>query len=94
MSARMEAIRRRAEVEILELCADQQERLAEAKQAFDADPSPETLAAKKQAMAEMRSFRAWLRSAGRPVISDGGGDAVVQSQTVEERPAGRARRGA
>lgn len=86
----MEAIRRRAEAEILDLCAQAQERLAAAKAAYRATPTPETREARRQAMQEMHRLRAWLRATGRPVLPDG--SAVIGGEAA--RPKGRRRRDA
>lgn len=94
MSARMEAVRNRQVAEVLEACADEQDKLQEVKAAHEAEQTPETLAARRQAMYEMHMFRRWLRD-GRPVIPEGEGDAVVQPRTVtRERPKPRRRRDA
>lgn len=93
-NARFEAVRRRGELQILELCADEQEHLQAAKAAYEENPNPETLAAKRAAMDEMHRLRRWLRENGRPVLPDGG--VVVQGDLSGEpaRPAGRVRRDA
>ena len=90
----MEAIRRREEADVLDACAEQQERLQEAKAAAATDPSPENLAAKRQAEQEMHEFRRWLRTNGRPVLPDGDGAAVAGADAQPARPAGRKRRDA
>lgn len=94
-NARFEAVRRRDELQILELCADEQEHLAAAKEAYDANPTPEMLAAKRAAMDEMHRLRRWLRENGRPVLPDGDGVVVAGDLAGEPaRPAGRVRRDA
>ncbi|MFF0860894.1 hypothetical protein ACFYUV_03975 [Nonomuraea sp. NPDC003560] len=65
MTSRRMARALRAEAELLDACGDQQEALQAAKAAFEEDPTEETLAARREAMAEMRRFRAWLRAAAR-----------------------------
>ncbi|MEV4457006.1 hypothetical protein [Microbispora sp. NPDC049633] len=94
-NARMEAIHRREEAEVLELCADYQERFQTATAAFETNPTPENEAARQAAMDELHLLRRWLRQGGRPVLPDGQGDAVVQAGPVgEQRPQGRKRRDA
>lgn len=61
MSARARVGRLRAELEMAEASADIQERLAAAKQAYDADPTPETLKVRREAMAETHHFRSTFR---------------------------------
>ncbi|MEU8196334.1 hypothetical protein AB0C10_21360 [Microbispora amethystogenes] len=65
MNARLEAIRLREQAEMLEACADVQEHLAAAKGAASDDPSPDTIAAKRQAMADTHEFRRWVRAVRR-----------------------------
>lgn len=78
---------------MLELCAEQQERLVAAKEAYAANPTAETLAAKRAAMAEMHRLRRWLRENGRPVLPGGDGVMVAGDLSGEPaRPAGRVRR--
>jgi hypothetical protein len=88
VNARLEAVRQREVAQVLDLCATQQESLAEAKQRAAEDPSPENVAAKKDAMAEMRAFRAWLREGSRSTLPQG--EAPVPQP---QRPKGRIRRG-
>lgn len=94
-NARFEAVRRRGELQILELCADEQERLQAAKAAYNDDRTEETRAARQQAMDDMHRLRRWLRENGRPVLPDGGGVLVETSpdgEPLPARPAGRVRR--
>ncbi|MEV1206441.1 hypothetical protein, partial [Microbispora rosea] len=55
--ARLEAALLRDQVEILDLCAAEQDRLTAAQEAYEADPSPETLAAYEQAQRDMYGLR-------------------------------------
>lgn len=50
---------------MLEACADQQEALAAAKQAYSDNPTQETLTARREAMANMHAFRSFVRSVAR-----------------------------
>lgn len=81
----MEAVRRRQEAEVLELCADAQEKLAKAKAGYRESMSEETRAAVDAAMEEMHTLRRWLREGGRPVVDEGGA-------VVSDRPPARRRR--
>jgi len=83
----MEAVRRRQEAEVLELCADAQEKLAKAKAGYRENPNEETRAAVDAAMEEMHTLRRWLREGGRPAVADHG------SAVVGDRPPARRRRG-
>lgn len=65
MTSRIEAMLHREKAEMLEACADQQEKLAQAKQDFEADPTPENAEARRSAMTEMYEFRKWVRSVAR-----------------------------
>lgn len=94
-SARFEAVRRRGELAVLELCADEQEKLQAAKDAHAANPTEETRAAKQAAMDDMHQLRRWLRENGRPVLPDGDGVVVEtgpDGEPLPARPAGRVRR--
>ncbi|GAA0969715.1 hypothetical protein GCM10009555_017340 [Acrocarpospora macrocephala] len=65
MSARIKARRASEEAEMLTIVAEMQEKLADAKAAADADPSPENLAARQEAMDEVAEFRSWVRGVAR-----------------------------
>ncbi|GII63538.1 hypothetical protein Skr01_36230 [Sphaerisporangium krabiense] len=64
-TARTRSIAARREADMLDACAVLQEALADAKQAYEADPSEETLTARRDAMAKMHEFRAFIRSVAR-----------------------------
>lgn len=55
----------RAEAELLEACAGEQEALAAAKDAYAEDPSPENSVARRAAMEQMRKVRGWIRAVAR-----------------------------
>ncbi|MFD8556618.1 hypothetical protein ACFV1N_04905 [Streptosporangium canum] len=57
--------RARRELEVLAACEAEQEQLDAAKQAAAEDPTPENLAAKRQAMASYAETRSWLRAVAR-----------------------------
>ncbi|MER7206334.1 hypothetical protein ABT340_04645 [Streptosporangium sp. NPDC000239] len=59
------AARAAAEAEMLAACAEQSELLAAAKAAYEENPCPETLAARRDAMGRMYEFRAFFRTIAR-----------------------------
>jgi hypothetical protein len=81
-SARVAAAQARRELAFLEVCESYQERLEAAKAALQAareqgDVPAEVSAELRAAADEMRGFREWARTVGRP--RDGGpGDAVIR----------------
>ncbi|GII84604.1 hypothetical protein Ssi03_25940 [Sphaerisporangium siamense] len=64
-TARTRSIAARREADMLDACADLQEALAAAKQAYEDNPSEETLAARRAAMEHVHAFRGFIRSVAR-----------------------------
>lgn len=63
--ARLQAALRREEAEVLEACAEAEDRLTAAREAWEQYPTPETLAAFETAQAEMYRLRSFLRAAAQ-----------------------------
>jgi|GEM_PF-4343762 len=84
----MEAVKRRQEAEILELCANAQDALAAAKKAYAEDPGEKTRVARRQAMEELHALRRWLREGSRPAVEPG--DAAVSDRPPARKKRGRA----
>lgn len=78
----MEAVRQRQVAEVLEACADEQDKLQDVKAAHDEEQTPKSAAAKRQAMYDMHMFRRWLRQGGRPDVPEGS-VVVGQSGPIE-----------
>jgi hypothetical protein len=64
-TARERSILARREADMLDACAEQQEKLAAAKAAYEADPTPENLAARRAVMTEVHEFRGFVRTVAR-----------------------------
>ena len=79
--ARLQAALLRDQASVLELCAAEQDKLTAAREAYEADPTPETLAAYEQAQRDMYELRGWLRA--------GAQDAAARAATPAPKPAGR-----
>lgn len=79
---RLLAAKAREEAEVLDACARAEDALTAARAAWEADPTPETLAAYEQAQAEMYRLRSFLRAAAQE----------RKVAAVPARPAGRVRR--
>ncbi|GAA2860175.1 hypothetical protein [Nonomuraea rubra] len=80
-SARVAAMHARRGLEFLDVCEGYEQRLAAAKQAVkDAtgEQQAEAVAALKTAKAEMRGFREWARTVGRPPEGVPGRDATIR----------------
>ncbi|MGI5162614.1 hypothetical protein [Microbispora sp. CA-102843] len=68
--ARLEAALLRDQAEILELCGAEQEKLTAAQEAYEADPTPETLAAYEEAQQSMYELRGWLRAGAQEAAAN------------------------
>ncbi|MER6942483.1 hypothetical protein ABT294_00545 [Nonomuraea sp. NPDC000554] len=84
-SARLAAMQARREAEFLDVCAEYQDRLAEAKDAVraaresgDDEAAAQAYQRMKEVGREVHEFRAWAKTMGSPPEGRPGRDAVIR----------------